>query len=119
MSTFVLDDRRVESVPPMEQERSRARDAVARYQDEIDTYFGILQRLNSMDPVQVFQQLSSICARVSEMRTRLMRSETRRETSFRTREIDPLLEELDRQFRIHSRIQAVREMDLRLTAGQI
>lgn len=86
---------------------------------EVDRYCKGLRRLNEMDPSEVFQKLSSISARLSEIRIRLLRVEGRKPAALRTKEIDPLLEEVDRQFKFHSRLQATREMDASLIRGQV
>lgn len=78
---------------------------------EIDDYMVLLRKLRSLPPDQVFLELSGITARLAELRLTCVRSESRRLTGLRTREIDPLLEECERQFRFHSRIQAVRAME--------
>lgn len=86
---------------------------------EIDGYYIMLKRLHVMPPEEVFYTLSSITARVSEIRTHLWRSESRRLAALRSREIDPLLEEADRQFRLMSRHQAVRQMEWDAAKGQM
>lgn len=86
---------------------------------EIDGYYRRLRRLNQMDPAEVFQSLSAISARMSEIRTRLIRVEGRKPAKLRTSEVDPLLEEVDRQFKFHSRLQATREMEASLIRGQV
>jgi hypothetical protein len=84
---------------------------VAEVRQEIDGYFCRLKQLNSLPPDGVFATLSAITARLGEIRLSLVRSESRRLTALRTREIDPLIDECDRQFRLHSRIQACRTFD--------
>lgn len=80
--------------------------------DEIDDYFIGLKRLNALPTEEVFAFLSGVSARLVEIRVQCWRSESRRLNALRTREIDPLIEEIDRQFKIHSRIQAVRTFEL-------
>lgn len=89
-------------------------DPVVIIQDEINDYLRRLKELNGLPPAEVFQTLSAISARLAEIRNRLIRVENRRFTALRTKEIDPLIEEVDRQFKFHSRIQAVREAEMRL-----
>lgn len=93
-------------------------DPYDRIRLEIDGYYKILRKLVRSDPSEVFQHLSAISARMSEIRTRLIRVESRKATAIRTKEVDPLLEEVDRQFKFHSRLQATREMEASLTRGQ-
>jgi hypothetical protein len=90
---------------------------VAAVRDELDDYFVGLKQLNSQPPEEVFAFLSGVSARLAEIRNTCWRSEARRLTALRTHEVDPLIEELDRQFRLHSRIQTVRQFELDLTKG--
>ncbi len=89
-------------------------DPVAIIQGEVDDYLRRLKTLNGLPPTEVFQTLSAISARLAEIRNRLIRVDNRRLTALRTKEVDPLIEEVDRQFKFHSRIQAVREAEMRL-----
>jgi hypothetical protein len=88
--------------------------SVAAIQVELNDYLRRLKDLNSYPPVEVFQTLSAISARLAEIRNRLVRTDNRRFTALRTKEVDPLIEEVDRQFKFHSRIQAVRDSEMRL-----
>lgn len=89
--------------------------SMAAIQVEVNDYLRRLKDLNASPPVEVFQTLSAISARVAEIRNRLVRTDNRRFTALRTKEIDPLIEEVDRQFKFHSRIQAVRDSEMRLS----
>jgi hypothetical protein len=53
------------------------------------------------------------------MRAQLQRSNTQRSTALRSREVDPLRDELDLQFKIHSRRIALMEWEARLAGGAI
>ena len=88
---------------------------VGSIQAELNDYLRRLKDLNSYPPVEVFQTLSAISARLAEIRNRLIRTDNRRFTALRTKEVDPLIDEVDRQFKFHSRIQAVRDSELRLS----
>lgn len=117
--TFVLAEAHPrEPVEPLPRQAAREQDLIANLQAELLGYYAIMQKLNNMEPTEVFQKLSSFSARASEVRTMLVRVDSRRSTNFRTKEIDPFLTECDRQFKIHSRIQATREMEVRLLGGQ-
>lgn len=94
------------------------KDWITNYQSELDAYFGVMTQFNMMDPAEVMMKLSSFSARASEMRAQLIRVDSRRSTAFRTREVDPFLEECDRQFKIHSRLQSFRELDWKMAGGQ-
>lgn len=87
------------------------------WRSELDSYYSEMRKFESMDPVEVFLRLSAFSARASEIRSVIVRSENRRHTSFRTQEIDPFIDECDRQFKLHSRIQSTREMEFRISGG--
>lgn len=87
---------------------------------ELDDYFHRLTTLNSLPPFEVFQTISAISARASEIRHQLIRFEDRKSAALRIKHVDPLLEELDRQFKIHSRLTAVRHFEYEMDGkGQV
>jgi hypothetical protein len=69
------------------------------------------------DPSDVLARISGIAGRLAEIRAQLYRLNTQRCTALRTREVDPLREDLDLQFRIHSRRIALLEWELKLSGG--
>jgi hypothetical protein len=71
-----------------------------------------------MDSVEVMQTISSVSARLCEIRAYLYQVDSRRSQALRIREVDPLIEECDRQFKIHSRIQSIKEVEYKLSGGQ-
>lgn len=91
---------------------------VDNWRHELDAYYGVMREFAQMDVTDVLMALSSFSARAAEMRSYLVRRDDRRANALRTKEIDPFLEEVERQFRIHSRLQAVRELEARLVGGQ-
>lgn len=93
-------------------------DWIEGFKGELDAYFIVMKHFSQMEPTDILQALASFSARVSEMRGQLMRVDSRKSTAFRTREIDPFLTECDRQFRLYSRIQSIREMEYKLSGGQ-
>ena len=97
--------------------RQADKDDIATYQEELLGYYAIMREFDAMEPDHVFGALSAMSARMSEIRTLLVRRESRRASHFRTQEVDKFLEECDRQFKYHSRIQATRDFDLRMTGG--
>lgn len=88
------------------------------WRQELGGYFAEMQEFQNMAPDDVFLRLSAFSARASEIRYEITQTDNRRHQSFRTQGIDPFLEECDRQFRIHSRIQSVRDMEFKLSGGQ-
>jgi hypothetical protein len=106
---------------PVEQpaEITREQAWIAELQLELDSYLVELKRLASKTPEQVFMLLSGITGRLVELRVQTWRSTSRRLAALRAHEIDPLLEQCDRAFRLHSRLQAVRSLDWELSKGQV
>lgn len=92
-------------------------DAFDAVQAELDDYYQRLKGLNEMPSTECFQTLSAISARVAEIRSRLIRLDSRRPTALRTKQVDPLIEEVDRQFKIHSRIAAMRQFEFDASKG--
>lgn len=91
-----------------------------RLNAELDDYYHRLTQFTGMPIFEVFQTISAISARTSEIRHQLIRFEDRRSTALRTKHVDPLLEELDRQFKIISRLQSVRQMEYEMDGkGQV
>lgn len=86
--------------------------------DEIDSYYRRMKEFNDLEPTEVLQLLSSFSARASEIRSVLQRVDSKRSYAVRTKHIDPFIEECDRQFKVHSRIQSIRETDFKLARGQ-
>lgn len=90
---------------------------IAAWRSEIDGYFETMRKFEGMDISEVFMSLAAFSARASEIRTLLVRDQSRASNGFRTQEIDPFLNEVDRQFKLWSRVQAVTELELRLAGG--
>lgn len=84
---------------------------------ELAAYFSEMQDFQGMPPEDVFMRLSAFSARASEIRFHITQTENRRHQAFRTQCVDPFLDECDRQFKIHSRIQSTREMEFRISGG--
>lgn len=86
---------------------------------EIDEYYAEMALFPQMDLAEIFMRLAAMSARASGIRAQVVRSESRRIAAFRTREIDPLIEECDRQFRLWSRLQSVRQMEADMSRGGV
>lgn len=87
---------------------------------EIDDAFADMKEFHNREPDECMRLAGGHSARLSELRVRIQRIEDfRREwKSIRTREIEPTLEELERQWRNASRLHSVRELDYRMEAGE-
>lgn len=91
---------------------------VSAWRNEFDSYYQQMHLFREMEIDEILMALSAFSARASEIRSQLVRVDTRLHTAFRTKEVDPFLEEVDRQFKLWSRVQSVRDMDFRLSGGQ-
>jgi hypothetical protein len=89
------------------------------YMQELDSMRATVMSFRTMDPDQVLSEISGISGRLAEMRANLQRNNSQRCTALRTREVDPLREELDLQFRVWSRKIALLEWELRMSGGGI
>lgn len=86
-------------------------------QGEVDSYYEAMSLFAQMDLSEILMRLAAISARASAVRCQVVRTESRRMAAFRVRELDPLIEEVDRQFKIWSRLQAVRSMEWDMSRG--
>jgi hypothetical protein len=112
-----VDERMLSPTEPRPQRHPQRGDNIERLRAEIDGYHRQLRGLNAMDTSEVLQTLSAISARISELRVQLNRRPERQATAIRLKELDPLHEEIDRQFKFHSRLLSVREMEAKTMGG--
>lgn len=113
--------RALRSVAPVTETRleTDARQWMDAIRSELDAYYGLVKEWATSEPDIVLQEISAISARLTEVRAQLNRDNGQRANRLRISEIDPLIEQLEFQFKVHSRIQAVREMDFRMSGGGI
>lgn len=78
---------------------------------ELDGYFEDMVNFRREHPSEIFMKLAGFTARVSQIRSLLVRDENKSKRLFRTREIDPFLKECDRQFKVWSRLVSVRQSE--------
>lgn len=88
-------------------------------QGELDSYYAQMRAFQRDDVTDVFMALAAFTARASEVRGYLSRQSSKRIDSFRTRELDPFIDECDRQFRVWSRMQSVRQLEADLSGKVI
>lgn len=87
-------------------------------EDEVDVMLGSVRQFWSMEPDQRMRLITAMSARCTELCVHLHRLEGRREwRQLRTMQVDRLLNELDRQFKVASREIEVRRQDIELTRG--
>jgi len=85
-------------------------------EDEIDMMLRTIRTFWELEPDQRMRFITAMSARCTEMSVHLHRLEGRREwRQIRTMQVERLLTELDRQFRIASREVEVRRQDLELS----
>jgi uncharacterized membrane-anchored protein len=89
--------------------------------EEVDDAFADMKEFLNQEPDEIMRICSGHSARLSEIRVRVFRIEdVRREwKNVRIRELEPTLEELERQYSIASRLHSVRELDFKISGGQV
>lgn len=87
---------------------------------EIDDAFADMKTCHNLNPDEAMRIASGHSARLSELRVRIQRVEDylREWKNVRTREVEPALEELERQYTIASRLHSVRELDWKMEYGE-
>lgn len=95
--------------------------SIDQTRQEIDDAFADMRTFYAREPDEVIRMCSGHSARLSELRVRIQRVEDMRREwrNVRTREIEPSLEELERQYTSASRLHSIRELDFRLSGGQV
>jgi hypothetical protein len=86
-------------------------DALDTWRSEITDYLVEMASFRQMDLVEVLQRLSAYSARASWIRGVVIRYSARQAEFFRTKELDPFLTEVDRQFKVWSRVAAIRQSE--------
>lgn len=87
----------------------------AAVEDELDLMLRTIREFWAMEPDQVMQTVSALSARATELGVHLHRLEGRREwKQVRTMQVERIIAELDRQFKLSSRLVEVRRQDMEL-----
>lgn len=87
-------------------------------ESEVDVMLTSLRSFWQREPDQRMRMITAMSARCTELAVHLHRLEGRREwRQIRTMQVDRLLTELDRQFKIASREIEVRRQDLEMVRG--
>lgn len=87
-------------------------------EDEIDMMLRTIRGFWDMEPDQVFKMSRAISARCTEMGIHLHRLEGKREwKQVRTMQVERILLEIDRQFKLASREVEMRRQDLEMERG--
>lgn len=87
---------------------------------ELDLIAGAIRGFHTKQPDQVMRECSAYSARLTEMAVLLHRVEAsnRRYTQIRTQQVQRYLDELDRQFKVSSRLIEVMRQDLVMIGAQ-
>lgn len=102
----------------VEEGQDRDRTCVAACRAELDLYYDEIVKYQNMEPDQVLLSVSGLTARLIAIRADLLRSGSVRANRLRTTEVDPLLDHLELQHKIHSRLIATRQLDWDMSKGQ-
>ena len=82
-------------------------------EDEIDLMLTTIRGFWNMEPDLVMRNSSALSARCTELAIHLHRAEGHREwRQVRTQQVERILAELDRQFRVSSRLVEIRRQDI-------
>lgn len=94
--------------------------SITQVRAEIDDAYDDMKAFHQREPDEVFRRVSGHSSRLSELRGRAQRVEDRAPIwkQLRTREIEPALDELNKQFQIASRLLSVRDLDWRMETGK-
>ena len=84
-------------------------------EEELDMMMRTIRGFWEMEPDQVMRMVSALSARVTEIGVHLHRLEGKREwRQVRTMQAERILSELDRQFKLHSRLLESRRQDMEM-----
>lgn len=109
---FVLEEIKRDVLP-----RSTGRMDIESMRLELDVWYQQMSEFSAYDD-DIFVKLAGFTARASGLRSQIMRvPESRLLTNFRTKELDPFIEECDRQFRLWSRNHAVQVQEWEMSKG--
>ena len=91
---------------------------VEQWRTEMDGYLDAMVGWATDDPGTVMEQISSIAARLIQIRCDVVRSESRLMQGFRTKELDPVLAQVEFQFKVASRRLSSHSLEWEVARGQ-
>jgi hypothetical protein len=100
-------------------EDTQERTLVAGYMAELDSMRAAITDFPNRDPGDILATIAGTAGRLAEIRAQLYRNNSGRCAALRTREVDPLREDLDLQFRVWSRKIALLEWELKMSTGAV
>lgn len=86
---------------------------------ELDEMRAAISDFPNRDPADILSTIAGTAGRLAEIRAQLYRNNSGRCAALRAREVDPLREDLDLQFRIWSRKIALLEWELKMSTGAV
>lgn len=84
---------------------------------EIDEYLEEMRSFGFLQPDDVFLKLSAWSARAREMQIQSARTDNQRSKAFKSREVEPFIDECKFQFSLFSRFAAMRQLDWDMQRG--
>lgn len=98
------------SDPTIDEQIENAREILIDYVDQMRNF----KKLDSQD---VFLKLSEFSATATYFRSTICKREDRKKAAFRTHDIEPFIAEVERQFKIWSRLVSSQNLDWEMTRG--
>lgn len=98
------------SDPTIDEQIENARETLIGYVDQMRNF----KKLDSQD---VFLKLSEFSATATYFRSTICKREDRKKAAFRTHDIEPFIAEVERQFKIWSRLVSSQNLDWEMTRG--
>ena len=98
------------SDPTIDDQIEDARSTLIGYVDQMRNF----KKLDSQD---VFLKLSEFSATATYFRSTICKREDRKKAAFRTHDIEPFIAEVERQFKIWSRLVSSQNLDWEMTRG--
>lgn len=105
--------------PTLSNVSSDERGLLQAYLSELDVYYEAVKEFHGQEPDIVMQQIAAFSGRLCEIRAKLQRIGSTRANQLRTREVDPLMDQMNFQYTIASRLQSVREHEFKMSGGGV
>lgn len=103
---------------PRQRDRQTESDIMGAYRDELVILRRQMTELDQLSTSEVMLVISSVAARLSEMRSDLWDMRHPHAQHLRTRHVDPLRNDLELHFKAHSRRISDLELDWKMAHGQ-
>lgn len=113
-------DRAVQRMQELEQKKFPKLGSIEDVRQEIDDALEQMREFWMHEPDEVMRLVSGHAARLVEIRVQIQRVEDAYPVwkRVRTKEVEPVLDELQSQFNIASRLVTVRQLDWEMSRGQ-